>query len=263
MKNIVVIKCGGSTLDQLSDEFFKGILRMKEAGKHPIIVHGGGPAIKKVLSALRVESEFVDGLRRTTKDVMEVVEMVLAGKVNKYLAGRFHSNGMKAVGISGLDSGLLKAAPRDEERLGFVGDVMEVNTTFLRQLLTLDVVPVIAPIGFDETGQTYNINADTAAGAVASALDAEKLLFVTDVPGIMKDTKLVEKVTAEEVNRMIRDGVIHGGMVPKVEAALKTLEKNVSEVMIVSGTATGPLRDGMLRGTAIIKHRPRQEALVL
>ncbi|HEX7064472.1 MAG TPA: acetylglutamate kinase [Bacillales bacterium] len=249
MKNIVVVKCGGSTIDTLSDDFFRSIKKLQETGHAPVIVHGGGPAIKRMLALLNVESEFVDGLRKTDEQVMEVVEMVLSGSVNKTLVRKLGHAGLNAVGLSGCDSHLLEATPRNQEKLGFVGEVAAVNTTLLFDLLEKGIVPVIAPVGISDSGHAYNINADTGAGAIASALAAEKLLFVTDVPGIMKNGELIEKTTEAEVEKFIRDGTIYGGMIPKVEAALKSLRGNLHEVVIT--TASG--HKGPIIGTAIHK----------
>ncbi|RBW71052.1 acetylglutamate kinase [Bacillus taeanensis] len=251
MKDIVVIKCGGSTIEQLSDDFFKSIKKLKEIGFKPVIVHGGGPAIKNMLTKLKVETEFVNGLRKTTSEVMEVVEMVLSGPVNKSLVRKLESVGVDAVGVSGSDHHLIEAEPKDLETLGYVGDVTKVNANFVYQLLNLEVVPVIAPVAVNKNGTIYNVNADTAAGAVAKALHANKLIFVTDVPGILKDKKLLETVTEQDVKALINNGTIYGGMIPKVEAALYSLEGSLEEVMIVDGKHSSMVQDGKIIGTTI------------
>lgn len=251
---IVLIKCGGSTLEALSDEFFESIADLKQLGKKPMIVHGGGPEIKKLLSALQIESEFVDGLRKTTAEVMEVVEMVLAGKVNKSLVGKLQKAGVQAIGLSGVDGQLLKAKPIQYEKLGYVGEVAEVNKRVLIELLSLDYVPVIAPIGVDDDGSRYNINADTAAGAVSKAIGAEQLLFVTDVPGILKEGELLDCLSTSEVEALIDDGTIYGGMIPKVKAALDSLTGDLKSVVIVDGKKTKIVNNGQIIGTKIMKN---------
>lgn len=253
MKEIVLIKCGGSTLANLSDGFFESIADLITLGKKPVIVHGGGPEINRILTELKIESEFVNGLRKTTADVMDVVEMVIAGKVNTTLVGKLQKAGVQSLGLSGVDAKLLKAKPIDFEELGFVGDVEKVNESLLFAILGLDIVPVIAPIGVDDDDNRYNINADTAAGAVAKALGAEQLLFVTDVPGILKDGILLEKLTPKQIEELIEDGTIYGGMIPKVQAALESLTGDLQEVMIVDGKHSKIVNDGQIIGTKIVK----------
>ncbi|HEU5141435.1 MAG TPA: acetylglutamate kinase [Bacillales bacterium] len=252
MKNIVVVKCGGSTIDTLSDDFFRSVKKLRDSGYAPVIVHGGGPAIKRMLALLNVESEFVDGLRKTDEQVMEVVEMVLCGSVNNTLVRKLGVTGLSAVGLSGCDSRLLEAVPRDKEKLGFVGEVAGVNTALISDLLEKDIVPVIAPVGISESAQAYNINADTAAGAIASALKADKLLFVTDVPGIMRNGELIRKTTEVEIRQLIGSGIIFGGMIPKVEAALKSLQGNLREV-IITAAHSETVSKGQIIGTTIHK----------
>lgn len=254
MKNVVVIKCGGSTIDALSDSFFQSVKALQDAGFSPVVVHGGGPAIKRMLGLLKVDSEFVNGLRKTNEEVMEVVEMVLSGSVNKNLVRNLEKAGVFAVGLSGSDNHLIQATPIDEPTLGLVGEVSDVNTDLLMNLLERGLVPVIAPVGVSRTGRCYNINADTAAGAVALALNAKKLLFVTDVPGILKDGELLKNVTEEEVRGLISDQTIYGGMIPKVEAAMKSLQGNLEEVVITAADS-GVIRDGKIAGTIIQKAR--------
>lgn len=253
MKNITVIKCGGSVIDSLSDQYFANIAALKKNGAKPIVVHGGGPAIAKMLGSLRLEFEFVDGLRKTTAPVMDVVEMVLSGSVNNALVRKLYEAEIKAVGLSGSDAGLLQAVPKDFQKYGYVGEVADVNISFLTQLLDAGIVPVIAPIAIGKDGSRYNVNADTAAGAIAKAVGSEKLIFITDVPGVMQDGVLLESVTEDEVEKLIEQGVIYGGMIPKVEAALGCLNGDLQEVMIASGNGT-PKDDGF-RGTVIRKTR--------
>lgn len=253
MKNIVVFKCGGSTVEQLSDGFFDSMKPLQEAGLAPVIVHGGGPAIEEMLTLLNVQSEFIDGLRKTDERVIKVVEMVLSGAVNNALVRKIGRAGLDAVGLSGCDSRLLEAVPLDEEKLGFVGEVSSVNTGLISNLLEQNIVPVIAPVGISASGKVYNINADTAAAAVALKLQAEKLLFVTDVAGILKDGEVVKSVTETKARQMIEDGTIDGGMIPKVTAALQSLKGDLDEVMIVDGKHAGIVSNGEMIGTTIKK----------
>ena len=235
MDKVIVLKCGGSALDDLSDSFFKNIHFLQENGMKPIIVHGGGPAIQQMLNKLNIESEFVDGLRKTTAQTMNIVEMVLVGNVNPALTRRVNEYNMQAIGISGSDMHLIRATPINFKKYGFVGEVTNVNTSLLSKLLQLQYVPIISPIAIGDDGNMYNINADTAAGAIASHLQAEQLIFVTDVPGILAEGQLLETVTTTEINELIDNGTIYGGMIPKVKAALQGIYGNVKEVMIVDG----------------------------
>lgn len=235
MNNVIVLKCGGSSIDHLSDRFFKNIIRLKKAGYKPVIVHGGGPAIKEMLKKLKIETEFIDGLRKTTKPVMDVVEMVLAGSVNNKIVRKLNQTGIQSIGLSGSDDRLLTTEAKDLKRLGYVGKSPNVNTTILEKLINQGIVPVIAPIALGHQDTIYNINADTAAGAVAKALGAKQLIFVTDVPGIMKENELIETVTESEINNLIHTGTIQGGMIPKVEAAVASLSADLEEAMIIDG----------------------------
>lgn len=250
---IVIVKCGGSVLESLSNEFFQSIKALKEAGKQPIIVHGGGPSIQQLLEQLKIESQFVDGLRKTSTAVLRVVDLVLSGELNGMLVRRLQKAGVAAVGLSGYDGGLLKAKAKDVERLGLVGEVMEVNASFLHQLLAMEMVPVIAPVAMGLDGaDRYNVNADSAAGVIAAALGASKLLFVTDVAGIIINNQVVEEVTTADIHAMVADGTIYGGMIPKVEAALHSLQGGIHEAMIVSGLSS-LMVGGEMIGTTIKK----------
>lgn len=235
MNNIIVLKCGGSIIDSLSNAFFANIQALKKSGLHPVIVHGGGPAIKAMLEKLHIESKFESGLRVTTKQTMEVVEMVLAGKVNKAITQRFNDEGVTAVGLSGSDARLLSAEAIDYERFGYVGEIVDVNTELITKLLDHDIVPIIAPIAIGKKGVRYNVNADTVAGVVANRLLAKQLVFITDVPGIMKDDQLVESATNDEIKQFIERGIIYGGMIPKVQAAIDSLSNERQEVVISNG----------------------------
>lgn len=253
MKPIIVLKCGGSSIDDLSNQFFENINTLIAAGLQPVIVHGGGPAIKEMLEKLNIAFEFVDGLRKTTQPMMEIVEMVLSGNVNPKLTRRINEAGIKALGVSGTNMKILQATAIDVEKYGQVGEVTKVNTKLLHELLAQNIVPIISPIAIGTDKKTYNVNADTAAGAVASALEADQLVFVTDVPGILHDGNLLESVTTKEIDQLIAAGVIYGGMIPKVKAAMKGLSGNVKEVMIVNGKQSKLSDSTTLVGTTIKK----------
>lgn len=253
MEHIVVVKCGGSTVDELSPSFFESICKMKENGKHPVIVHGGGPAINGMLQALQIETEFVDGRRKTTPKVLETVEMVLSGKVNKQIVAQIQSVNEKAIGLSGVDAKLLTATAIERETLGLVGKIKAVNVSFLRELLEMGYIPVIAPIALDERGEKLNINADEAAGAIASALQAEELVFVTDVDGVLVDGQLQETLSVSEIDTYIEDGTIYGGMIPKVNAARESLTGDIKKVTIANGNGKNTDENGALIGTTIMK----------
>lgn len=252
MKPIIVLKCGGSTIETLAGDFFSSVKLLQDLGYAPVLVHGGGPAIKRMLTRLNVESEFVDGLRKTDDEVMEVVEMVLSGTVNNTLVRKLTESGLAAVGLSGCDNRLIEVIPQDEEKLGYVGEITNVNTQLIFTLTARGIVPVIAPVGISQSYERYNINADTAAGAIALRLEAEKLLFVTDVPGILKNGELLAEVTVADVRGLIADGTIYGGMIPKVQAAVDSMQGELREVMIVSAEST-IVKDGKMIGTTIRK----------
>ncbi|WP_078548142.1 acetylglutamate kinase [Litchfieldia alkalitelluris] len=253
MDNTIVVKCGGSILAELTDSFFQSIKELQKQGNKVVIVHGGGPEIESMLTSLAIESEFVNGLRKTTPEVMEVVEMVLSGNVNKKLVSTLTNHGMKAVGLSGVDGDLLKATSIDEQTLGLVGKVQQIDIKLIDMLLQVDYIPVISPIAVNVSGGKLNINADTAAASIAEALHAKHLLFVTNVPGILKDGSLIEEVSTEGVKNLIADGTIFGGMIPKVDAALSALSAGLNEVMIVSGKESLVSLNGNLAGTKLTK----------
>lgn len=240
---IVVIKYGGSAM---IDEAIKGsviedIVLMKLVGFKPVIVHGGGKEISKNLDRMGITSEFYNGLRITSKETMEVVEMVLSGKVNKDIVQLIQNHDVNAVGISGKDGKTLKVTKRLDEAkdIGFVGDVDKVDTGLIHSLLENDFIPVIAPVGTDHHGDTYNINADFAASAIAGALNAEKLIFLTDVEGVLKDVKdknsIISKIKIHEVPELIEEQIIVGGMIPKVMCCVEGIEKGVKNVHILDG----------------------------
>jgi acetylglutamate kinase len=241
----LVIKCGGSTLARLPDSFFRDMNRLAERGTVPVIVHGGGPAINAMLEKLGIESRFVDGLRVTTPDVLAVVEMVLGGSINKEIVRRIAQSGGKAAGFSGVDGGTIRVRQADGGRLGYVGEITEVDPRLIRAAADAGFMPVVAPLGLGPDGQTYNINADTAAGAVAAALGAGQLIVVTDVPGILRtengEKRLMPVASVADIEAMIAGGEIYGGMIPKVRAAISSLSGGVGEVVICDGSMPGVL----------------------
>lgn len=239
----VVIKYGGSAMvdDRIKEMVIEDIVLMKLVGFKPVIVHGGGKEISSTLSRMGIDSEFYNGLRVTTKETVEVVEMVLSGKVNKDIVQLIQNHNLSAVGISGKDGKTLKVNKKivEGKDIGYVGEIKEVDTTLIRSLINSDFIPVIAPIGTDDHGETYNINADYAASAIAGALKAEKLIFLTDVEGVLKDvsdsSSLISQISIEEVDDYIRSDVIAGGMIPKVMCCVEGIEKGVKNVHILDG----------------------------
>lgn len=252
-KQRFVMKCGGSTLAALPDVFFEDLRSLQESGVEPVIVHGGGPAINETLGKLGIESRFVNGLRVTDEATLDVVEMVLAGRINKEIVRKLQQNGAQSLGLSGTDGKLIVAKPvANADEIGRVGDVVGVNAALVEGVIGLGYLPVIAPIGIDESGQRYNINADTAAGAVASSLGVETMIVVTDVPGIMRtvdgEKQVLPVVTFADIEEMIASGEIYGGMIPKVRAAMSCLHGNVKEVRIVDGAAERVLSRALAEG---------------
>lgn len=250
-----VMKCGGSTLAALPDAFFLDLKKLQEEGTIPVIVHGGGPAISDTLGKLGIETEFVNGLRKTNEAVLDVVEMVLSGQINKEIVRKIQQSGAKAIGLSGVDGHLIQAEPvANAHEVGLVGDVTNVNAAIIQGIVDMGYMPVIAPVGLGDNAQRYNINADTAAGAVASHLGVERMIVVTDVPGIMKsvdgEKRVLPVVTVAEIEQMIADGDIYGGMIPKVRAAIQCIQGQVQEVVIVNGTEPEVLSK-VLRGDKI------------
>ncbi|BAD41865.1 acetylglutamate kinase [Symbiobacterium thermophilum] len=245
----VVIKYGGAAMAaaDLKAAVMQDIALMKYVGMHPIVVHGGGPEVSELARRMGIEPQFVDGLRVTDAATMEIAQMVLVGKTNREIVTHLCAQGVKAVGLSGQDAGLIRAARhlhRSRETgemvdLGFVGDVAAVDTEVLTTLTTAGYVPVIAPIGVGPGGQPYNINADTVAGAIAAAMKAEKLVLLTDVEGVRADkddpSSLLSRVTAQEVKSWIARGRLQGGMIPKLQCCLTALEGGVNRVHIIDG----------------------------
>jgi acetylglutamate kinase len=214
------------------------VVLLRAVGLRPVVVHGGGPQISELMGRLGKVAEFRDGLRVTDAETVDIARMVLVGKVNREIVSAINVHGPLAVGLSGEDAGLIRASARNEA-LGFVGDVAAVNPTILERLLAEDLVPVVSTIGSDPEGQAYNINADTVAGAIAVALGAEKAIFLTDVPGLLTDvddpTSLVSAVSARELTAMVDDGTLHGGMIPKVAAALHAVRNGVGSAHLLDG----------------------------
>jgi acetylglutamate kinase len=220
------------------DPFARDIVLLKQVGINPIVVHGGGPQIGQMLQRLGIKSRFVDGLRVTDSETMEVVEMVLAGTINKQLVAAINAAGGCAIGLSGKDGGLIRARKltRSGGDLGFVGEPEHIDDSVLATFRQSNIIPVIAPIGIGAGGETYNINADTVAGAVAGAVRARRFLLLTDVPGVLdSDKRLIPELTAAEARRLIADGTISGGMIPKVETCLAAVEGGVEAAVIVDG----------------------------
>jgi acetylglutamate kinase len=260
-KSLFVMKCGGSTLAALPDSFFEDLRELQQGGVQPVIVHGGGPAISDNLAKLGIESSFVNGLRVTTEEVLDVVEMTLAGSINKAIVRRIQGTGGKALGLSGVDGNLIQARPvANSSEVGLVGEVTGVQADIVTGILSMGYIPVIAPIGVDSQGQRYNINADTAAGAVASHVQSPRMIVVTDVPGIMRTIDgqkvVLPSVTVQAIEDLIESGEIYGGMIPKVRAAMDCIQGSVSEVVIVDGKEPRVLSrvlQGEELGTRIIR----------
>tara|TARA_A100001037_G_C15088417_1_gene607832 strand:- start:154 stop:1083 length:930 start_codon:yes stop_codon:yes gene_type:complete len=244
-----VIKYGGHAMgdDKLAAQFAQDIVLLKQVGINPVIVHGGGPQIGAMLKQMKIESEFIDGLRVTDQRTVEIVEMVLAGSINKEVVTAINDAGGTAVGISGKDGNLIQARKLKHKRktdsriekvvdLGFVGEPMEVNTKVLDTLAGSHMIPVIAPLGIGEKGTTYNINADTAAGAIAGAIGATRLLMLTDVAGVLdKNDKLITNASPRQAQSLIKNGTISGGMIPKIETCLNAVKQGVDAAVIMDG----------------------------
>ncbi|MDA7753844.1 acetylglutamate kinase [Pseudomonadales bacterium] len=246
----IVIKYGGNAMvdEALKRNFAQDIVMMKLVGMNPVVVHGGGPQIGKVLEELNIESRFVDGMRITDSKTMDVVQMVLGGLVNQDIVSLINQNGGQAVGLTGKDAALIKAKKMLIERaspdlkapeildIGHVGEVVNVNQHIIDVCVSSDIIPVIAPIGYGDDNETYNINADLVAGKISEALNAEKLILLTNVPGLEdKGGNLLTGLSAEDVDKLIEDGTITGGMLPKIECALSAVKNGVSTAQIIDG----------------------------
>ncbi len=242
-----VIKYGGSIMsnERAKKAFIEDIVLMNLVGIRSVIVHGGGPSISRMLEKLGIQNQFIDGLRVTSEEAIEVVEMVLSGSVNKEIASDLCKHGISAIGISGRDASLIRAQKKPmikdgkEVDLGYVGDVVQVNSSFLTELIQKNRVPVISPIGMDLEGNVYNINADYVAAAVSSAIKAEKLILLTDVQGIYRDVEdpdsLLSLIRLNEIDGYIKDQVITGGMLPKIECCVQAIKNGTQGVHLIDG----------------------------
>jgi len=247
-ESIIVVKYGGHAMgdEEKERDFARDMVLLEQSGVNPVVVHGGGPQIGAMLAKLGIQSRFSGGLRVTDKATVEIVEMVLAGAINKGIVGAINAQGGRAVGLCGKDGNMViarkvsRAGSGDEVEpyvdLGYVGEPDKIDMTVLEQILGRDLIPVLAPVAAGADGQTYNINADTFAGAVAGALKAKRLLFLTDVPGVLdKDKKLIKHLRIDEIHELIADGTITGGMIPKVETCIYAIERGVEGVVILDG----------------------------
>jgi len=249
-EEIVVVKYGGHAMgeEEMAKSFARDIVLMEQTAINPVVVHGGGPQIGEMLNRLGIKSEFAGGLRITDAATIEIVEMVLAGSINKQIVGFINGAGGKAVGLCGKDGNMVVARKATRSMidpdsniekiidLGFVGEPEKVDVTVLNQILGRDLIPVLAPLATSRDGVTYNVNADTFAGAIAGALKAKRLLLLTDVPGVLDKSKnLIKQLTADEARALIADGTISGGMIPKVETCIYALEAGVEGVVILDG----------------------------
>ena len=239
----VVVKFGGNAIAGTSDHdalslFAEDIVLMHTVGIRPVVVHGGGPQINEMLTRLNIESSFSNGLRVTDAATMEVVQMVLNGQVNPQIVSAINTHGNVAVGLSGEDGRTLQCVPRDAS-LGFVGDIERVRTHVIEGLLADGLVPVLSTVGVDIHGQPYNVNADTAAGAIAEALSAEKIIYLTDIAGLRKDiddaSSLIQRISVTELGALIADGTISGGMIPKIESCMQAVKGGVKSAHILDG----------------------------
>jgi acetylglutamate kinase len=240
---VVVVKYGGNALAGASDDdalglFAQDLVLMRAVGMHPVVVHGGGPQISELMQRLGKQAEFRNGLRVTDSETVDIVRMVLIGQVNPQLVAAINVHGPIAVGVSGEDAGLIRAVARDPE-LGFVGDVEAINPMILEGMIANDFIPVVATIGTDRTGQAYNINADTVAGAIAESLAAEKLVYLTDIEGLRRQVdepaSLIRQTTPDELASLISQGIIAGGMIPKVDSCMRAVRSGVRRAHILDG----------------------------
>ena len=237
---IVVIKYGGNAMinEQLKQQVMEDIVLLWLIGVRIVLVHGGGPEINDLMNRLGKQPEFVDGVRVTDDETMEIVQMVLAGKVNKTLVNLLEMRGGRAIGLSGMDGRLIEAKPKDP-RLGYVGEITNINIAPVMDILEKGYIPVISTIGCDKEGATYNINGDTAAAHIAGALGTERLIMMTDIAGILRDkddiSTLIPEITVDEARGLYKEGVISGGMIPKVECCIEAIHKGVKNVVIMDG----------------------------
>jgi acetylglutamate kinase len=239
---IVVVKYGGHAMgdDKVARSFARDMVLLEQSGVNPVVIHGGGPQIGAMLGKLGIKSSFADGLRITDRATMEIVEMVLAGSINKQIVGFINAEGGRAIGLCGKDGNMVLARKVPQTGtdidLGFVGEPAKVDRTVLDQVLGRELIPVLAPVAQDEDGETYNVNADTFAGAIAGALNAKRLLLLTDVPGVLgRDGNMIKQMRASDIHGLIADGTITGGMIPKVETCIYAIEQGVEGVVILDG----------------------------
>jgi len=267
----IIVKFGGSVMSEpdVKRSVAGDIVFLQYIGLKPIVVHGGGPQIGRTLERMGLDSNFVDGLRVTDRETMDVVEMVLAGRVNKDIVNQINSAGANAIGLSGKDGRMLLSKPHPsgekvDEDIGQVGVINRVRSKPMKLLQDEGYVPVIAPIGVDEDGTTYNMNADEVSGAIASSLNARKLIYLTDVEGILKDDRLQSTIAVSELEDLIDRGVIEGGMIPKVQSARKAVLSGVNKVHIIDGTHDHSLLLELLTeegiGTQIVPERYQNES---
>lgn len=239
-KKIVVVKYGGNAMinEELKEAVMRDLVLLSTIGIRIVLVHGGGPAINKTLEKMQVESKFVDGLRVTDRETVDVVQMVLSGKVNKDLVCQIGNMGGHAIGLSGMDGNMLKCRPLDDTH-GYVGEITQVNMDVVKEALEHSFIPVISTIGYDEKGNCYNINADTAAAAVAGALKAEALVSMTDIVGLLRDkdddSTLIHRVYISDTPALIAEGIISGGMIPKIDSMTQALREGVKKAFIIDG----------------------------
>lgn len=237
---VLVVKYGGNAMtdDNLKSSVMRDLVVLNLLGIKVVLVHGGGPEISETLKQMGKETKFIDGLRYTDKETAEVVRMVLAGKVNKSLTDLIEENGGKAVGISGQDGHIIKCEMQDQ-KLGYVGKITEINTRLITDLLGLGYVPVISTIGYDDDGNVYNVNADTAAAAIAGALNAENLILMTDIAGLLENkddpSSLIKKVYVSDIPAYVKQGIISGGMIPKIECCKEAIRRGVKKAVIIDG----------------------------
>jgi acetylglutamate kinase len=246
----VVVKYGGNAMqdEAIINTIMEDIAMLKIVGVNPILIHGGGPEINSYLKKLNIESKFHNGLRITDNETMEVVQMVMSGKINKEITSKINQLGVKAIGLSGKDASLIevkKYVSPDGVDLGQVGEIVNINTSLLQKLCNDEFIPVIAGIGTDTQGRSYNINADTVAAEIASRINAEKLIYLTDIDGIREDaddpSTLISVITVSRIKEMIDSGKIIGGMIPKVLSCIMCIERGVSKVHIINGTTPHPI----------------------
>lgn len=256
----IVIKYGGNAMtdETLQSSFARDVVLMKQVGMNPVVVHGGGPQIGELLEKLNIESEFINGLRKTSTDAMNVVEMVLGGAVNKQIVSLINAHGGNAVGLTGKDGNLIKAKSVSmningaDVNMGHTGEVEAINPAVIQMLDDDNFIPVIAPIGVDKQGNAYNINADSVAGELASVLNAEKLLLLTNIPGVLnKNRDLLTGLSANDVKSLMEDGTITGGMLPKIQCALDAVHNGVNTAQIIDGRVPHAILLELLTDTGV------------